>query len=153
MKAWLSKILAGAAAEAGAEATRRGLQKLDESPEEALKREQRAKRRRAWLLLGGGAIGLVLVIGLMSAVLEWILLAGFAAAAGYGGWLLLRPKVRQLTAARSERRAALAAKEAEAEAAREAEAAVREAAAAREAKQQALEDELAALKARSGRED
>ena len=147
LKQIFSKLLTGAASQAGAEATRRGLQKLEaqESREEREAREARERRKKALWWLGGGAVGLVLVIALMTAVLEWLLFAGFAGARAYGSWLLLRPRLKRLGAARAEARAARKEEETKHLEASQAES-------AEQAKHQALEDELAALKARSDKD-
>jgi hypothetical protein len=129
-------VVKGAALEAGAQATRAGLEKLSGMSKRDSKEARAKKRRRkAWLLVGIGVIGLLVLLALVTRVLRWLLLLGFLTALGYGGWLLLRPKWRALLEKRRQKaadRAALRAAEEE----RHAEV----------ARRQAVEDDLAALK-------
>ncbi len=147
-----TKLGGEAALAAGKAMAKRALDDLTQSPEE---REQRAeqdeakRRSRKIKLILGGVVAVVAVLSLMSVLAAlWKYAIGILLVLGVGGagWLFAKPK---LAALKQRATARLEASRAEERAAAEqaAKAAAEKAAAdAVKAKQQKLEDELAALK-------
>ena len=147
-----SKLGGDAALAAGKAMAKRALDDLTLSPEQKQQRahEDEAKRRsRKIKIILGGVIGIVAVLSLMSVLAAlWKYAVGLLLVLGIGGagWLFDKPKLAALKARATAR---LEAKKADERAASEAEAKAKAEAAAADAaraKQQKLEDELAALK-------
>ena len=147
-----SKLGGDAALAAGKAMAKRALDDLTLSPEQKQQRahEDEAKRRsRKIKIILGGVIGIVAVLSLMSVLAAlWKYAVGLLLVLGIGGagWLFAKPKLAALKARATAR---LEAKKADERAASEAEAKAKAEAAAADAaraKQQKLEDDLAALK-------
>lgn len=130
-------MMQGAGWEAGAQAVKKGLEQLGDDDDERRAREEREeaerkqKRNRAIVLVIGGGVGLLVLFALVMKLLKWVLALGLLGAVGAGAYVLLKPKVTSLLGARRERQA-------RAHAARQL-----------ASKEQRLEDELAALRARA----
>lgn len=109
----------------------------DSDPETKSKLE----KLKGWLILGGSAVGLVVFISLFMGLLRWLFGVAVLGGLGYGGYLIVRPKIRALRAAAQEKKERLLVAKREEDAVRAKEQAV-------VAKKQALEDELLALKSK-----
>lgn len=148
-----------AALRAGKDAARRAFEDLTLSDEERAARdaaEAQAAKTRRWKLVAIGVVGLCLVvgvIGMLASLWPYFLGAGIVAALAFLGWLRVKPKLtaRKVRIAKEAAAADAADKARAAAAAAKAELVARERAAVE--REQALEDELAALKrqAKSGK--
>lgn len=154
-----------AALEAGKDAVKRVYEDLTLSDEEKARREEEraaARQKLKWKLIIGAILAFVVVIALMAILAKfWLWIVGLAivAALGVAGYYYVKPKltgvrVREVEAAPEPRPIASATRErgdteeAQAETAARA---ARDAAEAAAARERAIDDELAALKAKAGK--
>lgn len=153
-----------AALAAGKNAARRVYEDLTLTDDEKAAREvERARARRVlkWKLAIGAVVAVVVVatiVALLAKIWLWLLGLVFIGAIAAALWFWVRPKlagpakerpVAQLPAPRDDEAAAEEAARVEAAQAREAASRAREEEAARIAREKAIDDELAALKARA----
>jgi len=158
-----------AALEAGKDAVKRVYEDLTLSDEEKARREEEraaARQKLKWKLIIGAVLVFVVVIALMALLAKfWLWIVGLAivAALGVAGYYYVKPKltgvrVREVEAAPEpkrvdapQHRAASESERTPSEDRENAARAAREAVEAAAARERAIDDELAALKAKAGK--